>query len=229
MNCLEFRNKLGSDPACQDQQLLAHRQACPACADFAARVEEFERRLVLALRVPLMDDHDGSYEVPQNKGLAQVPAWIGLAASLALGLGVGLLTWWSAPHGDIAQDLIVHVQHEQTFMVSTDERVPYQRLDAVLRKARTTMPAGTAKVSYARTCVFRGRLVPHLVVQGENGPVTVMILPDLEVDGPTSFSEQGFFGTILPAAAGSIAIIAGEESDIEQVSGPIVESLRWDI
>ena len=91
------------------------------------------------------------------------------------------------------------------------------------------MPAGTAKVSYARTCVFRGRLVPHLVVQGENGPVTVMILPDLEVDGPTSFSEHGFFGTILPAAAGSIAIIAGEESDIEQVSGPIVESLRWDI
>ena len=92
-----------------------------------------------------------------------------------------------------------------------------------------TMSQEIAGVSYARSCIFRGRLVPHLVVQGEKGPVTVMILPDLEVDEPTSFSEQGFFGTILPAATGSIAIIAGEESDIEEVSEPIIQSLRWDI
>ncbi len=91
------------------------------------------------------------------------------------------------------------------------------------------MPDGLAEVSYARSCIFRGRLVPHLVIQGEKGPVTVMILPDLEVAGPTSFSEQGFFGTILPAAKGSIAIIAGEESDLEEMSEPIVRSLRWDI
>ena len=229
MNCLEFRKQFGADPACQDQQLLAHRQACPACADFAARVQDFDRRLVLALRVPLMDDYDGSYQVPEITVPAQGRAWIGLAASLVLGLGVGLVTWWSAPHGNIAQDLLAHVRHEQIFLVSTDERVPYQRLDTVLRKSRTTMPESTARVSYARSCIFRGRLVPHLIVQGEKGPVTVMILPDLEVDGPTSFSEHGFYGTILPAAAGSIAIIAGEESDIEKVSEPIVQSLRWDI
>ncbi len=229
MNCLEFRRQFGTDPASQDQQLLAHLQACTACADFATRVQDFDRRLLLALRVPLADGQGGSYQVPDNTGPAQDWAWIGLAASLVLGLGVGLLTWWSAPHGNIAQDLLAHVQHEQMFLVSTDERVPYQRLDAVLRKAGTTLPDGVAGVSYARSCIFRGRLVPHLVVQGENGPVTVMILPDLEVDGPTRFSEHGLFGIILPAAAGSIAIIAGEESDIVEVSDPIVESLVWDI
>ncbi|MCH8958898.1 MAG: DUF3379 family protein, partial [Proteobacteria bacterium] len=120
-------------------------------------------------------------------------------------------------------------RHEQISLVSTDERVPYQRLEAVLRRSRMTMPDGVARVSYARSCIFRGRLVPHLVVQGEKGPVTVMILPDLEIAGPTSFSEQGFFGTILPAAVGSIAIIGGEERDLEEVSEPIVQSLRWDI
>ncbi|MCH9027245.1 MAG: DUF3379 family protein [Proteobacteria bacterium] len=228
MNCLEFRKQFGADPACQDQQLLAHRQACPACARFAARVQDFDRRLVLALRVPFIADHGvdrgGSYPVP-----AQGREWIGLAASLVLGLGVGLLSWWSAPHGDIAQDLLAHLRHEQISLVSTDERVPYQRLEAVLRRSRMTMPDGVARVSYARSCIFRGRLVPHLVVQGEKGPVTVMILPDLEVAGPTSFSEQGFFGTILPAAVGSIAIIGGEERDLEEVSEPIVQSLRWDI
>ncbi|MEE8108769.1 MAG: DUF3379 family protein [Gammaproteobacteria bacterium] len=229
MNCLEFRKQFGADPACQDQPLLAHRQACAACARFADRVQEFDRKLVLALRVPLLADHGGSYQVPADTGLGQGRAWIGLAASLVLGLGVGLLTWWSAPHGDIAQDLLAHVQHEQMFLVSTDERVPYQRLETVLRKSRMAMPDGVAEVSYARSCMFRGRLVPHLVVQGEKGPVTVMILPDLEIAGPTSFSEQGFFGTILPAAVGSIAIIAGEESDLEEVSEPIGQSLRWDI
>ena len=229
MNCLEFRKQFGADPACQDQRTLAHRQDCTACARFAARVQDFDRRLVLALRVPLTGGQGGPYEAPENMTPAKGRAWIGLAASLVLGLGVGLLTWWSAPHGGIAQDLLAHIQHEQVSLVSTDERVPYQRLERVLRKSRMAMPDGLAEVSYARSCIFRGRLVPHLVIQGEKGPVTVMILPDLEVAGPTSFSEQGFFGTILPAATGSIAIIAGEKSDLKEVSEPIVRSLRWDI
>jgi len=229
MNCLEFRNQFGADPACQDQRTLAHRQDCTACARFAARVEDFDRRLVLALRVPLAGGQGGPYEAPEIMAPAQGRAWIGIAASLVLGLGVGLLTWWSAPHGGIAQDLLAHMQHEQVSLVSTDERVPYQRLARVLKNSRMAMPDGLAEVSYARSCIFRGRLVPHLVIQGEKGPVTVMILPDLEVAGPTSFSEQGFFGIILPAATGSIAIIAGEESDLEEVSEPIVRTLRWDI
>lgn len=229
MNCLEFRKQFGADPACQDQPLLAHRQACAACARFADRVQDFDRKLVLALRVPLLADYGGSYQVPADTGLGRGRAWIGLAASLVLGLGVGLLTWWSAPHGDIAQDLLAHMRHTGISLVSTDQRVSSQQLATVLRQSRMTMSQGIAGISYARSCIFRGRLVPHLVVQGEKGPVTVMILPDVEVDGPTSFSEQGFFGTILPAAKGSIAIIAGEQSDIEEVSEPIIQSLRWDI
>ena len=228
MDCLEFRRQFGADPACQDQQLLAHRQACSACAGFAARVEDFDRKLAMALSVPLLRDGDGSYEAPEASP-ARVGAWFGLAASLTLGLGLGLVTWQSAPHGDIAQDLLAHVRHEQVHLVSTDARVPYQQLNTVLRKSRMSILENEAAVSYARSCIFRGRLVPHLVVQGENGPVTVMILPDLEVDGPTRFSEQGYFGTILPAATGSIAVIAGEESDLEEVSAPISSSLRWDI
>lgn len=229
MNCLEFRKQFGADPACQDQRVLAHQQDCTACARFAALIQDFDRRLVLALRVPLTGGQGGPYEAPANMAPAQGRAWIGLAASLVLGLGVGLLTWWSAPHGSIAQDLLAHIQHERVSLVFTDERVPYQRLERVLRESRMAMPDGVSEVSYARSCIFRGRLVPHLVVQGESGPVTVMILRDLKVGGPTSFSEQGFFGIILPAAAGSIAIIAGEESDLTEVSEPIVESLRWDI
>ena len=36
--------------------------------------------------------------------------------------------------------------------------------------------AGAGLVSYANSCVFRGHHVPHLVVQTEAGPVTVMVL-----------------------------------------------------
>ena len=64
MNCLQFRKQFGTDPASQEQQLLAHRQACTACADFAARVQDFDRRLLLALRIPLADDHGDSCQVP---------------------------------------------------------------------------------------------------------------------------------------------------------------------
>jgi len=229
MDCLEFRKQIGANPTATDKQVLAHEQACPACAAFASRARALDRRLLEALRVPLADDEGNPYQAAASISRFADRSWTGLAASMVLGLGLALLTWWSAPHGAIAQDLVAHVRHEEIALVSTDARVPYGQLDEVLRRSGTTMPDGTVPISYARSCMFRGRLVPHLVVQGENGPVTVMILPDVKVKKPTTFAEQGYFGTILPAAAGSIAVIAGEESDLEEVSEPINESLHWDI
>ena len=79
--------------------------------------------------------------------------------------------------------------------------------------------AGT--VSYARSCRFRGRMVPHLVVQTEMGPVTVMVLVHESVAKPVPFDEQGYRGVIVPVPGhGSLAVLArGQDADLNAVEG----------
>ena len=40
-------------------------------------------------------------------------------------------------------------------------------------------------ITYARTCVINGKKVPHLTVQGEQGPVMILLMPDEKVTAVT--------------------------------------------
>jgi hypothetical protein len=76
-------------------------------------------------------------------------------------------------------------------------------------------------VSYASSCSFRGHTVPHLVVQTELGPVTVMVLTHETIRSAMRFNEQGYRGVIIPVRGhGSLAVLErGPDTDIKAVEG----------
>jgi hypothetical protein len=83
-------------------------------------------------------------------------------------------------------------------------------------------------VRYAKLCPFRGRMVAHFVVQGEAGPVTVMLLPEEDVTGPVAVDEDGFMGTIAPLAiGGSIAVVGEPGETLEEIQREVAAALRW--
>ena len=41
-----------------------------------------------------------------------------------------------------------------------------------------TMSNNVGLVSYAQTCIINGRSIPHLVIQGKDGPVTLLLMPE---------------------------------------------------
>ena len=78
----------------------------------------------------------------------------------------------------------------------------------MLRDSRLRLSNGAGMVSYASSCAFRGHRVPHLVIQTESGPVTVMVLVHEGVRKPVRFDEQGYRGVIVPVAGhGSLAVL----------------------
>ena len=78
----------------------------------------------------------------------------------------------------------------------------------MLRDSHVRLAAGAGVVSYASSCAFRGHHVPHLVIQTESGPVTVMVLVHERVQKPVQFDEQGYRGVIVPVAGhGSLAVL----------------------
>jgi hypothetical protein len=87
-------------------------------------------------------------------------------------------------------------------------------------------------VSYAQSCEFRGRHVPHLVVQTAMGPITVMVLVHETVSKATPFDEEGYRGVILPVPGhGSLAVLArGRDADlgsIEKIAERVEAAIVW--
>jgi hypothetical protein len=82
-------------------------------------------------------------------------------------------------------------------------------------------------VSYAITCPFRGANVPHLVVQTDLGPATVLVLRHVPVDQPREFQEQGYAGTIAPFGRGSIAVIGASLQGADDVAARLRLATEW--
>ena len=100
-------------------------------------------------------------------------------------------------------------------------------LGRVLERGGIRLRPEVGTVSYANSCRFRGRTVPHLVVQTDGGPVTVMVLRNEPLDAPVRFAEERFTGTIVPAGPGSIAVIGTGDADLEQITERVLAAVDW--
>jgi hypothetical protein len=105
-------------------------------------------------------------------------------------------------------------------------------LSAVLGGSKLRLRSTAGVVSYANSCRFRGWWVPHLVMQTDTGPVTVMILVHESVPAAEQFDEQGYRGVILPVAGhGSIAVLtqsANPDLDVvRRTAAEVLQAIVW--
>lgn len=234
MNCLEFRRLVGAEPARESDELLAHRSTCQACSDYARQMQALDARLRRALLVSVpqavMDisvDRPASDRPARRAGGAGARRWLALAASILITAGLGFGIWLSFPTATLATAVVDHMQHESHSMVTTAERIAPFDLESVLRASGVRMAHPISSVSYARSCRFRGDLVPHLVVQTDGGPVTVMLLRNEHVAGPVDFEDQGYAGTFVPSGKGSIAVLGAPGVGIAQVADRVERAVEW--
>ena len=226
MQCSEFRQAAGADPQHLNAEVLAHRAQCHACAAYAQQMLQLDALLKRAMEVPVPE---GSIQLPVATQRT-AGRWMALAASVLVAVVVGLGAWLAAPRETLAADVVAHVREEAEIMVSTDKRVDAEKLANALRRAGVRLTAGEQRVSVVRTCLFRGHIAPHLIVQTEAGPVTVLVLPNENVREAQSFHEQGYRGIIVPMAPsgpGSIAIVAGNDAAVHEAGVTVASSVQW--
>ena len=102
------------------------------------------------------------------------------------------------------------------------------------RRLARTVPADIASVNhdsgmitYAQSCRINGNTVPHLVIQGERGPITIMLMPEESVTAARSFEGENVHGVILPVGSGSIVIIGDREEQLGRVTQNLLDSVNW--
>jgi hypothetical protein len=215
MNCLDFRRAVGAEPARRNAEIEEHLRACPACAEFAHQLQVLDRRLFEALgvaaparprRLPFL-----------TQAFAPPRRWA-LAASVLLAVGVAFGVWLAFPRTSLAADVVSHAGHEPQSWSSGGEAVSAEEVGRILRGAGLAVNADLGRVTYARSCWFRGHFVPHLVVQDESGPIMLLLLPQERIGKEIRFSEGGYSGVILPAAHGSVAVLAQDDARLDAVA-----------
>lgn len=223
MNCLEFRKQIGAEPGSLSAELKEHRSECQACAAFAIEMSVLEEMIVEALQI----DVPAPGAKTQVSRVRTLPRWAGLAASFLLVVGLSTAVWVALPQSSLAEAVIEHMHHEPNAMVRTPVEVDTGKLADVLSDYGASINPRAETVTYVRHCYFRMKFVPHLVIQGDDGPVMVLLIPDEFVDGPTSITEEGFSGMIYPHANGSIAVVGTDGEDIDLAAKRILEAVDW--
>ena len=222
MNCLEFRRAVGAEPAARSVEIDEHLRTCAACAEFADQVRVLDRRLFEALSIAVPARNRRSPILAQL--FAPQRRWA-LAASVLLAVGVAFAAWLAFPRSSLADDVINHARHEPQAWSAEGAAVSAEELARILRAAGLTRTLDIGHVAYARSCWFRGHFVPHLVVMDESGPIMLMLLPQESVSEELRFSEDGYSGVILPAARGSVAVLAQTDARLDSVAARGLQAL----
>jgi hypothetical protein len=127
----------------------------------------------------------------------------------------------------LADEIVAHLDHEPYALRVSDEPVDDRRLAKVVPANVAAMNHDAGLITYAQTCVINGRKIPHLVIQGQRGPVTILLLPDEALDAPVPIEGDSINGVILPVGGGSVAIIGEREEKLEAIQQNVVNSVTW--
>jgi len=233
MDHARYRMLISADPGNGDPELRAHRESCQECSLYTERLLRFESRLERALKVDIAAR--AQVRTFARKGGEERSAswrWMALAASVLLGVVLAGGIWIALPGASLAADVVVHMAGEPQAWKRTDLAVPDAALNDVLRDSKLRLRPAAGIVSYARSCIFRGHRVPHLVVQTSAGPVTVMVLVHEPASRLTQFDELGYLGTIVPVPGhGSLAVLmqdpGGQRADLQRIAAQVRDAVVW--
>ncbi len=181
--------------------------------------------------LPTMKGEDKVVDLASRRPIRwTTPAWIGLAASVVLATVLGVrMTNTGMEDGTLAEQVVAHLDYEPRALTVTDVVVSDQRLYSVVRPAIATLDRELGLITYVMSCKINGREVPHLVIQGKKGPVTILLMPDEMVDMPIRLEGKSIEGVILPVGDGSIAIIGERGERIDELKTRVTETVKWSI
>lgn len=235
MDCETVRERIEADPAHLDQACAEHTERCTACTAFAERVRNAEWLIHEALRFDVAALKRRSARKPASRWIVVRgrTAWTGVAASLVVGVAVwfGVTVAPVVDNGPLVAEVLAHWYEEPQSWVRTDVRISPASLEEVLGGQVEVDMTRLGLLSYAQSCLVRGEQIPHLVLQGDRGPVMLLLLPHerLTEPVPLELPAEGLSGEIMPLGEGSVAVMGEPGEPMEAIRERLAVTVEWTI
>lgn len=234
MNCEDYRVALTADPEFKEDS--GHVHACADCQAYSSEILALNEDIAAAMEITVPDlqlptlaeiDAENVVTLPQRRGLSK-PTWLALAATVLLAAVVGIrMTGVGDSYGALEEQVLAHLDHEPAAVAAHNTRVSDGRLARAVPRNIATMNHDLGLITYAQSCIINGRTVPHLVIQGERGPITILLMPEETVSEAKTLEGKNIRGIILPVGNGSIAIIGHRDEQLERVKQNVLKSVTW--
>ena len=181
------------------------------------------------LRMPELPDiaETNVRRLPARKR-SMIPVWFALAATVVLATSISLRnSSLFQSYDSLAEEVLAHLDHEPDALRITDVAVSDEQFAHAVPASLVTFDRGTSLITYAQACIINGHSVPHLVIQGQYGPVTILLMSEEHVSEATPIDGVSVKGVILPVGKGSIAIIGDRQEQLEPIQKNVVNSVAW--
>lgn len=237
MNCDDYKQAIGADPSFDGG--AGHLSDCQSCQEYRRDMQALDLSIGRALAIdvpelvmPSLDDIDtGNVVALEPRRRVAMKTWFSVAATVALAVFIGFRFGPGNISGydSLGDEVLAHVTHSPAALKVTDKKVSDKHLQEVVPASISNLDHSTGLITFAETCPISGYDVPHLVIQGEHGPITIMLLPNEKISEAISLNDENSHGVILPVGDGSIAIVGSRDEKLEDIQTQVLQSVAWDI
>lgn len=230
MNFSEFKKRLGAEPRSRDPEMLAARDASAQFESAAVKADSFEDKLEAVIKVDAPKDLLSDIQSISRQPVKRFRwAPLAMAASILLAVGIIGIMWQSGPRWNSVEEYVAdHFNHDGAkLLASATSVVSPKEINEVMSALGTRAGSSLSEqIRYIKFCPTPNGRGAHMVMQTEQGPVTILYMPETRVeDGEKMIFEQQY-ALLLQLEKGSAAIISEQAQTSELVEGLVRASLK---
>jgi hypothetical protein len=237
MDDILFRHTAIATPNDKNDEFLRRQCDSEKNKTLVDQAKKFDLELQSVLKVDLPNDMidkillEQSFAIENKKNVNH--RWhLAIAASVAFLIGISLpllnnLNYFTQNIGTVA---LQHVQEEYYFTEKVDENASLSTVNAKLARYGGLAKDDLGDVLYVNHCAFDGRPGLHMIIKGEQGRITVFVVPDdVGLKNSPDFYNQRLKGITEKLGKVSLVIVGEKDEPLEKMQQKLKENIQWQI
>lgn len=233
MDELEFRRTLYADPNSTDEEILAAIADDPKKQAFCKELKQLDKSMQLATQVKIPNDLVHKLILRQTmqshkSSKVRNRIQLAMAASVAFVVGVSFTMWQQNNILDLSKQAIAHVHYEGDYALQAQENITLQQVNAKLAKFGGRFSEDIGRVYYANFCDFENVRSLHMVVEGENGKVSVFVVPhDNTHLAQGSSRDKRYISQAIDLKRASIIVVGQEGANVSKMKEQLNRKIHF--
>lgn len=247
MNDLEFEQRATVNPFDDTPEFLAAVQENLDRQRLVDELKAFESDMAQAvssvnapaslkqklLDVPLEDTSVNSPPLTKtaaNDSFVWTKRLLPVAACLLLTIGIAM-NYWPSQKSELELEIFAHIYYEAAFLdIKTEipmSDVNQKMFDTLGVEFEDTPELENLQVHVAGECWVAKENAIHMVMEGNAGALSVIMLPNSPLKEEVSISDDRFEGLITPTPGGNLVVVGEKGEAISQYSYLLASNISW--